>query len=201
MKLLKALLHDTISPIELSHRRLAHLHNRALPTLRKVTTGLPDFGDQHDGVWRGCALGKNDKKPFQSSESRAKGTLDLIHSDLCGPMLVTTPGEYLYFVTFIDDYSRKTWIYYLKNKESDEVLDRFKEFKSLVENHTGRRIKVLRSNNSGEYTSGGLIDLCEDARIKREFTVPYNPWQNGVAERKNQTIVSTARAMIHDQGL
>ena len=60
---------------------------------------------------------------------------------------------------------------------------------------------MLRSNNGGEYTSGGFIDLCGEAGIKREFTIPYNPQQNGVAERKNRTIVSAARAMIHDQGL
>ena len=61
-KLLKALVHDTISLIELWHGRLAHLHYRALPTLRKVSIGLPEFGDQHSGVCRGCALGKNDKR-------------------------------------------------------------------------------------------------------------------------------------------
>ena len=71
-KLLKALVHDTIRPIELWHRRLAHLHYRALPILRKVTIGLPEFGDQHSGVCCGCALGKNDKRPFQSSSSQAK---------------------------------------------------------------------------------------------------------------------------------
>ena len=89
-RLLKALVHDIISLMELWHRRLAHLHYRALPTLRKLTTSLPNFENQHDGVCRGCALRKNDKRPFQSSDSRAKGTLDLIHSNLCGPMLVST---------------------------------------------------------------------------------------------------------------
>ena len=78
------------------------------------------------------------------------------------------------------------------------MLDRFK---ALVENQTGRRIRVLRSDNGGEYISGGFVDFCGRARIKREFTVPYNPQQNGVAEWKNRTIVSAARAMIHDQGL
>ena len=81
------------------------------------------------------------------------------------------------------------------------MLDRFKEFKALVENQTRRRIRVLRSDNGGEYTSRGFVDFCRSAGIKREFTVPYNPQQNGVAERKNRMIVSTARAMIHDQGL
>ena len=63
-KLLKALVHDTIDPIELWHRRLAHLNYRAFPTLRKVSTGFPKFGDQHNGVCHGCALRKNDKRPF-----------------------------------------------------------------------------------------------------------------------------------------
>ena len=133
-KLLKALVHDTISPIELWHRRLAHLHYRALPTLRKMSIGLPKFGDQHSGVCRGCALEKNDKKLFQFGSSQAKGILDLIHSDLCGLMSVDTLSWFSYFVTFINDYSGKTWIYFLKTKEFDEVLDRFKEFKALVEN-------------------------------------------------------------------
>ena len=78
-------------------------------------------------------------------------------------------------MTFIDDYSRKTWICFLKSKESDEVLDRFCEFKALVENQSGKKIKVLCSDNGGEYTSGGFVDFCNEARIKREFTVPYNP--------------------------
>ena len=127
--------------------------------------------------------------------------MDLIHSYLCGPTLVDTLSGFSYFVTFIHDYSQKTWIYFLKTKESDEVLDKFKEFKALVENQIGRRIRVLRSDNGGEYTLAGFIDFCGEVGIKRELTMSYNTQQNGVAERKNQTIVSTARAMLHDQGL
>ena len=89
-------------------------------------------------------------------------------------MSITTLSGYSYFVTFIDDYSQKTWIYFLKTKESNEVLDRFKEFKALVENQTGRRIKVLRSDNGGEYTSPRFINFYGEAGIKREFKVPYN---------------------------
>ena len=157
------------------HRKLAHLNYKALPSLRKVSTGFLEFGDQHNGVCRGCALGKNDKRLFQSSDSKSKGILDLIHSDLCGPMSDATLSGFSYFVTFIDDYSWKTWIYFLKTKESDEVMDKFKEFKALVENQTERRIRVLRLDNGGEYTSGGFVDSCGEERIKREFTVPYNP--------------------------
>ena len=94
-----------------------------------------------------------------------------------------------------------TWIYFLKSKESDEVLDRFREFRALVENQSEKRMKFLRSDNGGEYTSGGLVDFCSEAGIKREFIVPYNPQQNGVAEWKNRTIISAMKAMIHDQGV
>jgi transposase InsO family protein len=90
-------------------------------------------------------------------------------------------------MTFIDDYSRRTWIFFMKTK--DEVFSRFREFKALVENHTRKNIKVLRSNNGGEYTSNEFKNFCKEARIKRELTVHFNPQQNGVTERKNWTIV------------
>ena len=104
-------------------------------------------------------------------------------------------------MTFIDDYSRKTWIYFLESKESDEVLDRFQEFRALVENQSEKKIKVFWSDNGGEYTSGGFGDFCSERGIKREFTVPYNPQQNDVAEHKKRTIISEVKAIIHDQGV
>jgi hypothetical protein len=76
-----------------------------------------------------------------------------------------------------------------------------REFKAQVENQTGKKIKVLRSDNGGEYTSNDFKDFCKEAGIKRELTVSYNPQQNGVAERKNRSIIGSARAMIHDQDL
>ena len=68
----------------------------------------------------------------------------------------------------------------------------------MVENQSGKRIKVLQSDNGGEYTSGGFVDFYSEAGVKREFIVLYNPQQNGVAERKNRTIISAVKAMIHD---
>jgi hypothetical protein len=124
----QALLHDTISLSELWHRRVAHIHYRALPALGKMVTGLPEIHVQHDGVCRGCALGKNVKGSFLCSDNRSKGILDFIHSDVCGPMTIASLNEYLYYVLFIDDHSRKTWIYFLKTK--DGVLTRLQEFKA-----------------------------------------------------------------------
>ena len=196
----QALIHSSGSDqCELWHRRMAHLHHGALKILKEIVTGLPEFSMEHQGVCKGCALGKYAKTVFPSSDNRSKGILDLVHTDVCGPMSAASLSGYLYYVTFIDDFSRKTWIYFMKTK--DEVFSRFQEFKALVENQTGSKIKVLRSDNGGEYTSNEFKSFCVQAGIKRELTVPYNPQQNGVAERKNRAIVGAAKAMIHDQDL
>jgi transposase InsO family protein len=106
---------------------------------------------------------------------------------------------YVYYVSFIDDYSRKTWIYFLKSK--DEVFSKFKEFKALIENLSERKIKILRSDNGGEYTLKEFVSFCRDVGIKRELTTPYNPQQNSVAERKNIMIMEAVKTMIQDQDL
>jgi hypothetical protein len=87
------------------------------------------------------------------------------------------------------------------NRAKSEVFNQFWEFKALVENQIDKMIKFLRSDNGGDYTSNEFNDFYKEARIKRELTVPYNPQQNGVAERKNWSIVGDAKAMIHDQDL
>jgi hypothetical protein len=120
---------------------MGHLHHKALPILREIVTGLPDFSIEQQGVCRGCTLGKHAKVAFPSSEHRSKGILDLVHSDVCGPMSVASITGSMYYVSFIDDFSRKTWIYFLKTK--DEVFSRFQEFKALVENQTGKKIMLM----------------------------------------------------------
>jgi hypothetical protein len=85
------------------------------------------------------------KHSFPNNDSRAKRVLDIVHSDVCGLMSTTSLRGYVYYVSFIDDYSRKTWIYLLKEK--NEVFGKFKEFKELEENMTERKIKTLRSDN------------------------------------------------------
>jgi transposase InsO family protein len=86
-------------------------------------------------------------------------------------------------------------------RRRDEVFNQFREFKALVENQTRTKIKVLRSYNGGEYTSNNFRNLCKETSIKRKLKVPFNPQQNGVAERKNRTIVEATKAMLHDQDL
>ena len=115
---------------ELWHRRMAHLHHGALRILREIVTGLPQFNTNQQGLCRGCTLGKYTKASFPNNEHKASGILDLIHSDVCGPMSALSLSGHEYYVTFIDDFSRKTWIYFLKTK--GEVFARFKEFKAQV---------------------------------------------------------------------
>ena len=116
------------------------MHHPDLGLLRHMVIGLPEFSTGQSDVCKGCALGKYTKIAFSSSDSRSTGTLNLIHSDLCRPMYFVSLRGYEYYVTFIDDHSRKTWIYFLKRKKYEEVLQRFQDFKALEENQTGRKI-------------------------------------------------------------
>ena len=137
----QSLIHDIVEPNELWHRRLAHVHYRALPLASKSVEGLPEIQAKHDGVCKGCAKGKNTKKTFPRSESKEKGILEIIHYDVCGPMSSSSLSGYVYYVSFIDNFSRNTWIYLLKRK--DEVFSKFNKFKSLIKNHTKKKIKTF----------------------------------------------------------
>jgi transposase InsO family protein len=160
-------------------------------------TGLPEIQVNDEAICKGCAQGKYVKKPFPSSDSKAKGAFDIVHSDVSGPMSATSLGKYVYYVSFIDDFSSKTWIYFLKAKS--EVFNKFKEFKTVVENLSEKKIKILRSDNGGEFKLDEFKAFCKEVGTKRELSTPYNPQQNVVAERKNRTIMEEMKAMLHDQ--
>lgn len=121
-----------------------------------------------------------------------------MHSDVCGPMKVQTFTGALYFVTFIDDHSRKLWAYVLKTK--GEVLSKFIEFKALVERETGKKIKCIRSDNGGEYC-GPFDAYCRQFGIRHQKTPPKTPQLNGLAERMNRTIVERIRCLLSEAKL
>jgi hypothetical protein len=104
----QALVNNTCDMAELWHRRMVHLHHGALKVLQEIVTGLPDFSTEHHEVCKGCAMGKYTKTTFPNSDSRTRGILNMIHSDVCGPMSTVSLSGYEYYVTFIDDHSRKT---------------------------------------------------------------------------------------------
>jgi hypothetical protein len=86
------------------HRRYAHINYQALPFLNKMVEGIPELQSTHEGICKGCALGKNVKKPLSSSDNRSKEILYLIHSYVCGMIPVKSLEGSLYYVTFIYDY-------------------------------------------------------------------------------------------------
>jgi len=190
---------DTSLQSKLWRQRFVHLYYKALLDARKMVTGMPEFKVEHEGVYQGCAEGKHTRGPFPSSDSKITDVLQLVHSDLSGILPVTSLGGCLYYAIFVDDFYRKTWIYFLKKK--DEVFTWFCSFKALVENTTMKKIKILRTDNGTEYESNEFEDYCREAGIKRETTTAYTPEQNGVAERKNRSIIEASRAMLHDHSL
>ena len=125
--------------------------------------------------------------------------LQLVHSDLCGPMQTQSIGGAKYFVTFIDDYSRCCAVYFMKYKS--EVPDKFKEFEVTTTNGAGRAIGTLRTDNGGGYLSHAFQNYLKEKGIRHELTVPHTPKQNGVSERMNRTLVQSARSMIAHAGL
>jgi transposase InsO family protein len=134
-----------------------------------------------------------------SSHKKAQGILYLVHSDVCGLMSSPSLSVFLYYVIFIDDYSRKFWIYFLEAKS--DTFDKFKEYKAFMENKTRKHIRILRIDNEGEFEYLQLEYFCKSVGIKRQLTMPYNPQQNGVAKRKNRTICEAAKEMMFDQDL
>jgi transposase InsO family protein len=151
-------------------------------------------------VCEACIEGKQQRTSFTKDEAtRASKLLELVHSDVCGLMKTTSRGGARYFVTFIDDFSRKAHVYLLKAK--GEVLNKFKAYKALVENQIGMKIKTLRSNNGGEFVSKKFDNFLDECGIQRQTSAPYTPQQNGVAKRANRTIMECARSTIRAQGL
>jgi len=125
--------------------------------------------------------------------------LELVHSDLCSPINPSSNEGKRYIITFIDDYSRKTWAYFLQEKS--EAFIAFTNYKTLVEKETGRAIKVLRTDCGGKYNSRTFAEFCELQGIKRQLTAAYTPQQNGVCERKKCTIMNMVRSLLTRSGV
>ena len=135
------------------------------------------------------------KTPFTGHPELAGELLEIIHSDVCGPMSTQAARSgYLYFVTFNDDLSRYGYIYLMKHKS--ETFEKFKEFQNEVENHRDRKIKFLRSDRGGEYLSHEFSQHLSDRGIVSRLTPPGTPQRNGVSERCNRTLLDMVRSMM-----
>jgi transposase InsO family protein len=152
-----------------------------------------------DGVCASCVLGKHHWDSFEKCASwQSSGPLHLVHSDFCGPLSSPFSGC-KYFLTFIDDFYRCTWVYFLKLKS--EVFDKFLAYKALVEKKFGHQIQRLRTDNGGKYVINNFTSYCTTQGIQMQHTIPYTPQQNYVVERNNHTLKEMANCMIQSKGL
>ena len=179
------------------HKRFSHACKE---TLEKAASGHVFHGPlSFDGKLEceTCKLCKNRAVPHKSVVRNTE-LLELIHSDVCGPLPPSRTGS-IYFVTFTDDHSKRSFVYPMKSRT--EVIGKFRIFKSFVENQTNHRIKRFRSDRAREYEFGAMKEFLETSGIEQELTAPYSPEQNGVSERLNQTLEANVRAILLDAKL
>ena len=189
------------SQAELWHKRLGHFHAKSMQRMYNsgAVRGLHvlHFSKQ---PCNGCQVGKQTRtKMPKEATFQATKILQLVHSNVCGPFRTSSLGGARYFVTFIEDYSRKTWIYFLANKS--QVLTKFQHLVNFLKNSTGKLTQTLRTDNGGEYTSSAFHDYCLTEGITREFAPPYTPQRNGVAERRNRSLLNITICLLLNKAL
>ncbi|CAL9016053.1 unnamed protein product, partial [Prunus brigantina] len=177
--------------IWLWHRRLGH------PSFSYMKHLIPDlfsgFKDS-DFTCDTCILAKSHRVPYPLSTNKCTTPFTLIHSDVWGPSPITAPSGVRWFVTFIDDCTRMTWLYLLKNK--NEVFSRFQSFHNQMKTQFNAQIQILRSDNGGEFVNHDFQTYFQQHGIIHETTCPQTSQQNGVAERKNRHLLETAQALL-----
>ena len=181
------------SAIFLWHCRLGHIGVKRMKKLH--ADGLLESLDFDSlDTCEPCLMGKMTKTPFSGTMERASDLLEIIHTDVCGPMSVEARGGYRYFLTFTDDLSRYGYVYLMKHKS--ETFEKFKQFQSEVENHRNKKIKFLRSDRGGEYLSFEFGAHLRQCGIVSQLTPPGTPQRNGVSERRNRTLLEMVRSMM-----
>ncbi|KAK1629066.1 hypothetical protein QYE76_003381 [Lolium multiflorum] len=175
------------------HCRLGHIGVKRMKKLH--TDGLLESLDFESlDRCEACLMGKMTKTPFSGIMERATDLLEIIHTDVCGPMSVASRGGYRYVLTFTDDLSRYGYIYFMKHKS--KTFEKFKEFQSEVENQRNKKIKFLRSDRGGEYLSYEFGMHLKKCGILSQLTPPGTPQRNGVSERRNRTLLDMVRSMM-----
>ena len=196
------------SSADLWHKRLGHISKeRILRLIKSEVLPQLDFTDWNN-TCVDCIKGKQTKHVSKQDAIRSSGLLDLIHAAICGPFDVPSWGGERYFITFIDDYSRYCYLYLLH--ERTQSVDVLETFISEVERQLNRKVKVIRSDRGGEYygkTSevgqipGPFKKLLESKGICAQYTMPRSPHQNGIAERRNRTLMEMVRSMVNDSSV
>jgi len=178
-----------------NHEELGRLwHKRVGHPSDKILKCLFDFPKLDCSSCEICNLGKHTKLPFKLSNCNSNEPFVLVHSDVWGPAPIDSYNGYKYFVIFIDDFSKVTWLYLMKNKS--EVLSHFQEFSNFVENQFNYKIKTFRTDNGTEFVNQNFTNYLKQKGISHQTTCVYTPQQNGVSERKNRHLLEITRVLL-----
>ncbi|KAJ0525574.1 putative RNA-directed DNA polymerase [Helianthus annuus] len=184
------------------HRRMGHVHLRKMNHLVKnnLVLGVPLRSFNMHNKCESCEKGKIKRKPHKpKTVNSIQKPLELLHMDLFGPIHVASIGGMSYCLVVTDDFSRYSWVFFLKTKDQTAGILR-DLFKQLEKNYS-LPIKKIRSDNGTEFKNQYMDELCREMGIIHQFSAPYVPQQNGVAERKNRTLIEAARTMLSESKL
>nr|GEU47982.1 hypothetical protein [Tanacetum cinerariifolium] len=178
------------------HRRLSHLNFGAINYLARqgLVRGLPKLKFEKDHLFSACAMGKSKKKSHKpKSEDTYQEKLYLLHMDLCGPMHVKSVNGKKYILVIVDDYSRFTWVKFLRTK--DEAPDFIIKFLKMIQVRLKVPVRRIRIDNGTEFVNQTLCEYYEQVGISHETSVARSPHQNSVVERHNRTLAEVAHTI------
>ncbi|GKD99695.1 putative ribonuclease H-like domain-containing protein [Tanacetum coccineum] len=192
----------TIDESHTWHRRLGHISFKIMNKLVKgnLVKGLPSKIFENDHSCVACQKGKQHKASYNTKlVNSISKPLHMLHMDLFGPTNVKSLMKNSYCLVITDDFSRFSWVFFFTTK--DETCGILKTFITGIENQLDHKVKVIRCDNGTEFKNRIMNQFCEIKGIKREFSVARTPQQNGVAERKNRTLIEATRTMLVDSML
>ncbi|GJU09906.1 putative ribonuclease H-like domain-containing protein [Tanacetum coccineum] len=189
----------TTDESKLWHRRLGHVNFKNINKLVKghLVRGLPSKVFVNDHTCVACKKGKQHKASCKAKLERTiRKPLELLHMDLFGPVSVESINKKKYCLVVTDDFSRFSWVFFLATKdETNEILYKFI---TGLENQLNHKVKIIRCDHGTEFKNHAMNEFCAKKGIKREFSVARTPQQNGVAKKKNRTLIEAARTMLAD---
>ncbi|GKC71750.1 putative ribonuclease H-like domain-containing protein [Tanacetum coccineum] len=189
----------TLDESMLCHRRLGHVKFKIINRLVKenLVRSLPTKRFENDQTCVAYLKGKQHKASCKFKiQNSITQHLFMLHMDLFGPTFVSSLMNKKYCLVVTDDYSRFTWVFFLTSK--DEISGILKSFIIEIENLVDKKVKIIRCDNGIEFKNRVMSEVCEKKGIKKEFSVSRTPQQNGVAERRNRTLIEAARTMLVD---
>jgi hypothetical protein len=181
---------------------MGHMSYKALKSHGPSALKGMDFGSSTVHIpttCHGCELGKSTRKPFPGSAKKTSRILEIVHSDLAGPMQTKSIQGSSYIATFVNDHSHHAVVYFLRSK--DQFLAALQKFLSWAETQTSDKLRALHSDRGGEYMAAKVKDILSQRGIEHHLTMPGSPQQNGKAEWFNGTFMDKAMAMLHTAGL